>query len=177
MTTELEICTVTFVRGADEREVLRRYGVTDPGEVPVEDLYEMDDETSTVVATSVGEWVVVLEANGWSTIDDAFFTALSAGGEAVTVLRHDFTSSGHFAHAVDGDLRTQFDPNAPYDHKGSAPDALNDLMRELGLDPDDEDAEWDDGTTEALALASRITGVAFTADLFENSLYGGLIDK
>ncbi|WP_066360528.1 DUF6461 domain-containing protein [Herbidospora mongoliensis] len=172
-----EIYTVTFVKGVDEKEVLRRYGVTEPGEVAYDDLYEPDDESSTVVAARVGEWVLVLEINGWATIDDEFFAALSAGGEAVTVLRHDFSSSGHFAHAVDGELRTRFDPNDPFDRKGAVPDALNDALRDLGLDPDDEDAEWDDGTAEALALASRVTGVVFTAGLFEGSLYGGILER
>lgn len=175
-----EIYTVTFVRGMDEDEVLRRYGVTDPGELTWEDVTDRTEETDglndMVVVARLGAWVVALESYGWRTLDDAFLASLSRGGEAVTVMRHDYAASHHFGHAVDGDVRTVFPPNRPGDRSGSAPDALLDDMRDLGLNPETEAHYLSGMVAPALALASRLTGVVFTADLFGDALYGGRPD-
>ncbi|WP_459801023.1 DUF6461 domain-containing protein [Herbidospora sp. RD11066] len=172
-----EIYTVTFVRGADRDEVLRRFGVPEPGEVTWEDIYErvdeMDGQNDMVVAVPAGEWVIVLHLWGWEAAEDPFLAELSRGGEAVSVMRHEYAASHYFGHAVDGDLRTAFRPNYPKERNGSTPDALLDDMRDLGLNPEPEDYYLGGMVAPALALAGRITGVVFTADLFQDPLYGG----
>ncbi len=151
--------------------------MTEPGELTWEDVTERTEETDgdndMAVVARLGEWVVVLESYGWRTLDDAFLAALSRGGEAVTVMRHDYAASHYFGHAVDGDVRTAFPPNRPKDRTGSAPDALLDDMRDLGLNPETEENYLGGMVAPALALASRVTGVVFTADLFQDPLYGG----
>ncbi|NAS22288.1 hypothetical protein GT755_11405 [Herbidospora sp. NEAU-GS84] len=169
-----EIYTVTFVKGADEDEVLRRFGVTEPGEVTWDDVYERyeerDGENDLVVVARTGDWMIALHMWGWEAAENVFLEKMSRGGEAVSVMRHDYAASHYFGHAVDGSVRTSFPPNRPGERDGAAPDALLDDMRDLGLDPEPKGSG---SVASALALASCITGVLFTPGLFQDPLYGG----
>ncbi|MER6200600.1 DUF6461 domain-containing protein [Streptomyces sp. NPDC001586] len=69
----------------------------------------------------------------------------------------------------DGELRTTFE--WPADRTGSTPDALNAVMRELGLNPTgDEDPEVD-RKAAVLALTERLTGVRVTEALLREAAY------
>ncbi|GGK94371.1 hypothetical protein Ppa06_64820 [Planomonospora parontospora subsp. parontospora] len=92
-------------------------------------------------------------------------------------MRHDYAASHAFRHAADGRIRTAFRPQTPQERWGSHPDALNEDMRELGLEPEpDEEFQYLPGSVPAaLALASRISGVLFTPALLDGPLLGGVI--
>ncbi|MER7133112.1 DUF6461 domain-containing protein [Streptosporangium saharense] len=59
-----EIYTVTFVRGLDERETLRRFGVADDdihpadGEEAMERVEETDGCCDMVLVTRAGDWTI-----------------------------------------------------------------------------------------------------------------------
>ncbi|MFD0469439.1 DUF6461 domain-containing protein [Nonomuraea thailandensis] len=178
-----EIYTVTFVRGLDERETLRRFGVADQDmrSYAWEELWERVEETDgccdVVVAARAGGWTVAFELNGWQGIRWETLRELSRGGEAVTVMRHDYAASHRFMHAVDGVERTGFRPEWPQQRWGALPDALNGHLRELGLptEPDDELDDWNVAVPASLALASRISGVLFDDGMLGEPLFGGVI--
>ncbi|MGW0594950.1 DUF6461 domain-containing protein [Streptosporangium sp. NPDC002607] len=179
-----EIYTVTFVHDLDERETLRRFGVADDNirAVDDEELMERIEETEgccdMVLATRSGDWTIAFEYSGWEgTRPETLRELTRNGGEAVSVMRHNYASSHDFEHAVDGRIRTAFRPQTPQERWGSHPDALNEDMRELGLKPEpDEEFQYLPGSIPAaLALASRICGVLFTPALLDGPLLGGVI--
>ncbi|MBG0825962.1 hypothetical protein HS048_35415 [Planomonospora sp. ID91781] len=181
-----EIYTVTFVRGLDERETLRRFGVADDDIRPLdaEEVMERIEETDgccdMVLAVRAGDWTIAFEYSGWEgTRPETLREVTRDGGEAVCVMRHDYAASHDFTHAADGRIRTTFAPQRPQERWGSHPDALNADMRELGLEPEpDEEFASLSGpvsVSAALALASRICGVLFTPEMLDGPLLGGII--
>ncbi|MEU1720391.1 DUF6461 domain-containing protein [Nonomuraea sp. NPDC005692] len=179
-----EIYTVTFVHGLDERETLRRFGVADVNihVVDDEEVFERTEENDgccdMVLVTRAGDWTVAFEHSGWEgTRRETLRELTRDGGEAVSVMRHDYAASHDFEHAADGRIRTAFRPQRPQERWGSHPDALNEDMRELGLEPEPADGfQYLSGPIPAaLALASRISGVLFTPALLDAPLLGGVI--
>ncbi|GAA2213955.1 hypothetical protein GCM10009850_094190 [Nonomuraea monospora] len=179
-----EIFTVTFVRGLDERETLRRFGVVDQNIHPVDDDEVVECMEATegcgdlVLVTRAGDWTIAFEHGGWEgTRAETLRELTRDGGEPVSVMRHDYAAAHDFEHAVDGRIRTAFRPQLPHERWGTHPDALNEDLRELGLEPEpDEELQYLPGTVPAaLTLASRISGVLFTPALLDMPLLGGVI--
>ncbi|WP_327586087.1 DUF6461 domain-containing protein [Nonomuraea sp. NBC_00507] len=179
-----EIYTATFVRGLNERETLRRFGVVDDNIHPVDDeevmerIEETDGCCDMVLVTRAGDWTIAFEYSGWEgTRPETLRELTRNGGEAISVMRHNYAASHDFEHAADGRIRTAFRPQTPQERWGSHPDALNEDMRELGLEPEpDEEFQYLSGSVPAaLALASRISGVLFTPALLDGPLLGGAI--
>ncbi|GAA3749822.1 hypothetical protein GCM10022225_37590 [Plantactinospora mayteni] len=169
-----EAFCLTFVRDPDDSAVLRRFGV-DPAslraltgiaratELPFDHL---------VLGGRLDGWVFVLEENGFQGSRTEVLRAVSGGTEAVSVFTN-VNSDRQFAHAVDGILRTGFDPSSPVRRWGAAPDALVPLMRQVGL-PESGDAGWNDAGLDAgLDLADLITGVHLDADRLTGPLTTG----
>lgn len=154
-----DIYTMLFVRGLDEREVLRRLGAAD------EDIRMIDDGDFTgpegpqiITVRRIGAWTVAIEDRGWRGHEPQVLGALSRdGGEAVAVLRHDYAQH-EVRYAADGRLITTVNPGFPLTRDGEDPDRLNRHLRELGIDPAAADSV-DNPVPAALALAGRITGV------------------
>ncbi|GAB1819433.1 DUF6461 domain-containing protein [Herbidospora sp. RD11066] len=173
------IFTITWVRGWDVHETLKRLGVPETTTYTWADLYRRDQETSShsdyVVVAPAGDWTMALQIGGWwYAFDPDLCTATRGGGEAVSVMRHDY-SHGQFTHSVDGRSRTYFSICEPGTRWGGTPDALIDLMREVGLDPEaDDHLSRTEALPKALALAGRLTGVPFH-DQFTEPLMGGQI--
>ncbi|NUT47753.1 MAG: hypothetical protein HOV94_10665 [Saccharothrix sp.] len=165
-----EIFCLTFVKGVDEAEALRRMGgladttatraMADIGRLRTYD----DGYPDVASALSLGGWTVVFEPQGFE--GSHLVATLSRGTEAVSVLRHDYASNS-FGYAVDGELVTGFDPTFPAHRHGADPDRLLPRMLEVGF-VDDEDEE-DDGRFDApiarsLLVAEHITGVLPTLE-------------
>ncbi|MBP2476948.1 hypothetical protein JOF53_005820 [Crossiella equi] len=163
-----------FVRGVDEAEVLRRFGA-DPDSARPMTLDEIDraqqdaqpDALLLAAVTKVGDWVVVVEPNGFQSTLDEVLSAVSAGGEVLSVYRN-LDAVGQISHAVDGRLRTAFDQLVPYLRWGGLPDALLPVMLAVGLDPDGGTPPDPDGA--ALALAERVTGIRLTPETLSGAL-------
>lgn len=156
-----EIFCLTFVKGLDEGEALRRMGGL-PDTVAVRtladvgQLHDFDHGYPGVAsALPLGSWTVVFEPNGFE--GSHLVAALSRGAEAVSVLRHDYAYHS-FDYAVDGQLITGFDPVFPDPRHGADPDRLLPRMLEVGLTEDDE-GNFDDTIARCLLLAEHITGV------------------
>ncbi|WP_433515303.1 DUF6461 domain-containing protein [Nonomuraea sp. CA-143628] len=188
-----EIYCVTLLRGLDPAEVLRRFGARTSTEMSFAELdLAVSDFTMVtgggdgggyvgVVAT--GDGCAAVEPSGWSGTGDPTLARLSAGTDVVSVLRHDYACD-YFHYAADGIMITAFDPTVPEDRSGTDTDRLAGLMREFGLPLEaGSDEEWDQryddlaehGLARMFAMAARLTGVTFTADLLNGPLLVGAI--
>ncbi|MFF3484535.1 DUF6461 domain-containing protein [Streptomyces sp. NPDC002701] len=99
---------------------------------------------------------------------------LSAGGRAVTHSSNGGKPIHLFHWYEDGVLRTAFERVAS--RHGSTPDALDRLLREVGLDLADEGEESGAGTpvdtkARVFALTERLTGVRVTEETVRNAEY------
>ncbi|MEV4549086.1 DUF6461 domain-containing protein [Nonomuraea wenchangensis] len=188
-----EIYCVTLLRGLDPAEVLRRFGARTSTQMSFDELdLAVCDFTMATGGGEGGGWVGVIAAGdgcaavepmGWSGPDEPTLARLSAGTDVVSVLRHDYACD-YFHYAADGLVITAFDPAAPEHRFGAEADRLGDLMREFGLPLEEgSEEEWDQryedlsehGLERMFAMAARLTGVTFTADLLDGPLLVGAI--
>lgn len=189
------IFSVAFFRGPDPVEVVRRFSRgEDSGQES--DFEELDDKACEYVSTDggegghvgvfqAGEWCVAVEPYGWMVTDHEVVTELSRGCEVLAVTRHDYAAEHSLEYAIDGTIVTGYPLRRPYARYGSDPDRLNGLMRELGMrpeEPEDEaawEAAWEDDHRAAVprgfALAAKVTGVPFTADMLDRPMLVGSI--
>jgi len=155
-----EIFCLTFIKGVDAPEALRRMGGY-PDTVRERRLDELADP-AMAAAVDLGAWSVVIEPAGALGADHALLESAARGTAAVSVLRHD-TASAHFGYAVDGTTVAGFDPGYPAEETvwGSDPGLLRHLMDALGLRPPNDESEttWTEAEARAIVLAQRITGV------------------
>ncbi|QFU91047.1 DUF6461 domain-containing protein [Amycolatopsis sp. YIM 10] len=168
-----EIFCLTFIRGVDEREALRRMGGL-PGSFATRTPSEMEAQKNfdngypeVASALPLGDWTVVFEPGGFH--GTGLTPVLSRGTEAVSVLRHDYASPG-FAYSVDGELVTGFDPTFPAYRTGADPDRLLTRMREVGFAMGEDDDNFDRDTARGLVLVERLTGVLPTLDALTGPL-------
>ncbi|TMR94717.1 DUF6461 domain-containing protein [Nonomuraea basaltis] len=181
-----DVWCLTFVRGIEETEALRRLGAAEESIRPLS-YQELTDEglfPHTVLAGRLHGWVVLIERNGSEGTKPDAIRALSAGTELVSVTRHDYATD-LFVYAIDGDRLTSFDPRKPAWRYGSDPDRLLDAMREVGVDPTylpgghvtGQEAISSGTPTmgEALMLAARLTGVVLTQEVLNGPLVGGAV--
>jgi hypothetical protein len=169
-----EIFCLTFIRGVDEREALRRMGGlldTVATRTPAEAVQPNDTGygAEVALALSLGTWTVVFEPYGFH--GNNLTPVLSRGTEAVSVLRHDYASPG-FAYAVDGELITYFDPTFPAYRDGADPDRLLTRMNNVGFitTEDGEGDNFDKDTARSLLLIEQLTGVIPTYEALTGPL-------
>jgi len=155
-----EIFCLTFMKDVDEAEALRRMGGL-PGTVAVRTmsdigaLHTYEDGYPTFASVlRVGAWTVVVEPGGFE--GAGLVAGLSRGGEAVSVLRHDYSSHA-FAYAVAGEEITCFDPAFPDHRYGTDPDRLLPAMRSAGF-ARSADGFVDQPIADGLRLAGLMTG-------------------
>ncbi|NLU74484.1 hypothetical protein HCC61_17670 [Streptomyces sp. HNM0575] len=180
------IFSVSFFHGLGPAEVLRRFGAAPSGEPDgghgphgrpptLGTLCERaGDGGGFVGAMRTGEWTAAVELCGWEATLPDVAERLSADCEMVAVTRHDYAEHC-FVYAVGGSVVTCFDSHVPGYRQGSAPDGLNAVMRETGLDPGSEEMCLDDPVATSFALAAAITGVVFTRDVLERPLLTGAV--
>ncbi|WKD36444.1 DUF6461 domain-containing protein [Streptomyces xanthophaeus] len=116
-----------------------------------------------------GDWTLVLEFGGDLGTRPALMEALSAGTRAVSHSSNGGKPMDFFHWYEDGELRTTFE--WPADRTGSTPDALNALMREVGLNPTGDEDPDVDTKAAVLALTERLTGVRVTEKLLAGAEY------
>ncbi|GAA1026510.1 MULTISPECIES: DUF6461 domain-containing protein [Amycolatopsis] len=176
-----DIFCVSFVRGLDPPEVLRRFGAASGERLAFADLNSLVAEYveqtqggnggGYVGVVASGEWSVAVEPWGWQGNLPEVVGGLSKGSEVVAINRHDYAEA-HFVYAVDGTVLAGFLPRLPSHQYGSEPERLTPWMREAGLGPDREERPANP-IASAFAVAARMTGVRFTREFLEESLLVG----
>ncbi|HZE32290.1 MAG TPA: DUF6461 domain-containing protein [Actinoallomurus sp.] len=120
----------------------------------------------------VGEWSVAIEVWGWQATLLEVVNGLSRATKVVAITRHDYAED-FFVSAIDGTIATSFTPSWPSRRHGSDPDRLNTLMRQVGLEPQQEGMAVENHIAAPFALAAKITGVAFTSSILNELLLVG----
>jgi hypothetical protein len=179
-----EAYCLTLARGLTSDQFLSRVGsrpaslLRGIGAVfePSMDLWsEHPDKGMLIAITDVpgdgGDWALGVEVNGFLGVTPAVIIPLSAGTRVVSHFRN-IEMVDRFCWAEDGDIRLSFAPLSPCYRQGSTPDALVDVMQEVGFDlNEDSDSEDEQSAEAALALAERLTGVHLTPEFLEQATY------
>ena len=162
-----DVVGMVFVEGVDPGTALARFAAR-PETVQPRGLDEFLDLAGEVVghlqsrpiafATALAGWTVVV--GPYEVAEEDRVAAVSRGGRAVGVMRHDYAASHSFSYAVDGALITEFPPEAVWRRQGDDPDRLAADMAVAGLplDAGDDDGGPDRPIAAALHLAARIAG-------------------
>jgi hypothetical protein len=163
-----EAACLTYARGIDEDALISAFG-GDPAEAPPRSLEDVGEELmdyhysevpNVLALTSVGEWLIGLEINGFQGSRPEVLRAASADGTAVSVFWN-VNADNSFQYATHGRTQVGFDLGQPADQYGAEPGALDEHLTGLPLDygPD----AWAAG----LALAERVTKVRLPATLLD----------
>ncbi|MFD3508077.1 DUF6461 domain-containing protein [Nocardia sp. NPDC058666] len=196
------IFSVAFFRHLAPSEVVRRLSNSDDSGQE-SDFEQLNDRMAEFVGTSdggdggghvavfsAGEWSVAVEPFGWWMTDHKTLAELSRDCEVLAITRHDYAEHS-LEYAIDGSIVTGHRLWYPHIRWGCDPDRLNNHMRELGMwldmtdddsifDPDEDESDADaweisfrTGVPRAFALAAKITGVVFTAEMLDQPLFIG----
>ncbi|WP_244975910.1 DUF6461 domain-containing protein [Nocardia huaxiensis] len=142
-----------------------------------------------------GAWSVAIEPVGWWMTDRTALAELSRGCSVLAITIHGYAEHS-LEYAVDGTIVTGHRLEHPHDRWGCDPDRLNDYMRELSMDlepdltdndhisdPEDDESDYDpwdisysSPVPRAFALAAKVTGVSFTADMLDQPMLIGPTD-
>lgn len=183
-----EAYCLTLARGLAPAEFLTRIGARpDAPRTGISALYEpsydvwADNERRasyqdfslfigvTAVPGDGGDWALGVEINGHLGVTPEVIVPLSAGTRLVSHYLNQ--ARFQFYWVEDGHIRLDFEPASPAYREGSTPDALEDVMREVGFDLQEHTELQQNPTESAFALAERLTGVRLTIDLLERSNY------
>jgi uncharacterized protein DUF6461 len=159
---------ITFVRGDNEDDALRRFG-GDPATARWMTLTEVAEESYNnkypywyaplLLVDTINDRVVIFEDNGTQGIRHEALQAVSQGTEMVSVFWN-VNALQRFIYAVDGKTITEFELLFPKSRQGAEPDRLLDYMRDLPF-------EMGNTVESAMALSERITGVRIDRSWFE----------
>lgn len=159
-----EAACLTFVRGSDPRQVAASFGAvvgnarTLDFDEFCEEAFAHHDRHPVIGVRRIGDWVLVVEDNGYQGVRPEVLRRVSARSEALSVF---WNAQGctRFSHAVDAEVHTSFEAIMPDYRDGVRPDALEEVR--CGL-------PWCtngvDNASLMLALSARITGQALTPE-------------
>ncbi|SDK85994.1 hypothetical protein SAMN04487820_114102 [Actinopolyspora mzabensis] len=147
---------LTLVRGTDVLRVARAFGADPVRGRPwnfeefCEESFACADKQSLIGLRRVGGWTLVAEESRFEGLRHDVLAEASSGSELVSVY-WDVGDTGGFAHAVDGEVRTCFEPVLPECRSGTRPDDLESLRAGL---------PWHEAARVPLmlALSARVTG-------------------
>jgi hypothetical protein len=124
---------------------------------------------ATTVPGDGGDWVLGAEVNGFAGVTPELIVPVSA---RTRVVSHYFSDGvDRFYLVEDSDIRLYFEPLFASDRQGSTPDALADVLQQVGFDLREDGDNTDHPTAAAFALAEYLTGVRLTPDLLEDASY------
>jgi hypothetical protein len=159
-----EAACLTFVRGSDIGLVAKAFGAVVERvrrldfEEFCEEAFAHHEKHPVIGLQRIGDWVLVVEDNGFEGSRTEVLRRVSARSEAVSVFWN-VNSLTHFNHAAGGEVRTSFEAQMPEYRDGTRPDALE--QTRAGLPWCDADV-----VPLMLALSARITGQVLVPETF-----------
>jgi hypothetical protein len=152
---------ITLVGPPDAEGVVRGFGgdlsEARPMSLAAVGMPTVDEPT--IAVRDVGEWLLVVEVNGWQGSRPEVLRRVSAGGRVVSVYWN-VEATTRFSYAVSGQLLTAFEAMTPDRRFGADPDALETARSGLPWATGD----W---VPLLLALAARVTGVGMRPQWLE----------
>jgi hypothetical protein len=163
---DTESLTVLTVAGKSREQVAAAIDVDLGQSLHSEDLVEAGDIDRTAWAiVEVPGGALAIETTGYGDPTRGALRALSEGGGAAAVVRHNIQAHLRFGCARDGDLLFDDDEYMYIEDPNVVPAVLRPLFDLAWDDLDDEVAgEGPDGFAIGLAMAELVTGVEVTAD-------------
>lgn len=173
----------TYVRGLTSEELMTRLGVRveNRSRVTLDELIRRQ----TFGAVSVGDWVLLVEANGSRGVTEEIIMPLSAGTRLVSHFYLDVDGMDYFHWIDDGKIRFEFLYQEGYSHwfKDGRIQFMFSPHESYSEETPDEIAEileridssvyliTDPHQGPAFLLAERLTGITMTPRLLEESTY------
>lgn len=160
----------TYVRGLTPEQLVVRLGGRPEDFTPmtleelIETRYRNSYDTAFLGATTIGDWVFIVEPNGGLGIDEEIITPLSARTRLVSHFR-DVEGVEYFYWSEDGEIRFCFIADDGYSEE--VPDEVVESMQRI--DADYRHLYPSDGP--AFLLSERLTGITLTPELLEGSTY------
>jgi hypothetical protein len=171
----------TLVHNLPPSDLLARLGgQTEPSRTGTEaivdaafDLLGRSDNARQFIAmTTVGDWTLLIEPNGYLGVTEEKALPASAGTRWVS---HFVNINGleSFLWAEDTVKRLTFEPGFPDHRWGTTPDELLDAMHHSGFQFWDETSDTAEflATEAAFALAEHLTGVRITPELLRDTTF------
>ncbi|MCC5581436.1 hypothetical protein IMZ11_38120 [Microtetraspora sp. AC03309] len=160
----------TYVRGLAPEQLVVRLGGQPEDFTPmtleelIETRHRNSYDTAFLGATTIGDWVFIVEPNGGLGADEKIITSLSAGTRLVSHFR-DVEGVEYFYWSEDGKIRFCFIADEGYAEE--VPDEVMGTMQRI--DADYRRLYPSDGP--AFLLAEHLTGITLTPELLEGSTY------
>ncbi|MEU0482840.1 DUF6461 domain-containing protein [Streptosporangium sp. NPDC006013] len=181
----------TYVRGLTPEELVTRLGVRveDCSRMTLDELIQYSYfgfyERQSFGVVAVGDWVLMVEANGGLGVSEEIIMPLSAGTRLVSHFYLEVKGMDYFYWIEDGKIRFEFAYQEGYSHwiedgkiqfrfphdesySEEMPDELAETMERIDS-PVYPIAEPYEGP--AFLLAERLTGITMTPQLLEESTY------
>lgn len=167
---------VTFVRDRtadsvlDQLQVAERVSLTGVASMgaPADDEWRRNPSHGGFVGvTTLGDWSVVFELNGYLGTLPELLVPLSTGTTVVSHYRN-VNALDFFSWVEDGRFRVRFEPLFPTVRQGTDAQTIAADLRAAGFDlSDSEDRDITGHTAAAFALGEILTGVVLTPELLE----------
>ncbi|MBV1938753.1 hypothetical protein KUF83_19620 [Streptomyces sp. BV286] len=137
------------------------------------DLLDRSDNARQLIAmTTLGDWTLLIEPNGYLGVTEERALPASAGTRWVS---HFVNINGvdSFLWAEHTVNRLTFEPGLPDHRRGTTPDELLDAMHHSGFQFWDETSDTAEhlATEAAFALAEHLTGVRITPEILQDTTF------
>ncbi|MGW6499984.1 DUF6461 domain-containing protein [Nonomuraea angiospora] len=160
----------TYVRGLAPEQLVVRLGGRSEEFTPmtlaelIETRHRNSYDTTFLGATTIGDWVFIVEPNGGLCADERIIASLSAGTRLVSHFR-DVEGVEYFYWSEDGRVRFCFIADEGYSEE--VPDEVVEIMQRIDADY----RHLCPGDGPAFLLAEHLTGITLTPELLEGSTY------
>ncbi|MET9424916.1 DUF6461 domain-containing protein [Streptomyces sp. NPDC006540] len=136
------------------------------------DLLDSDDARQLIAMTTIGDWTLLIEPNGYLGVTEEKALPASAGTSWIS---HFVNINGvdSFLWAEDTTNRLAFEPGFPDSRWGTTPDELLKAMNDIGFQFWEETSDTAENVSApaAFALAEHLTGIRVTPELLQETTF------
>ncbi|MBM9623791.1 DUF6461 domain-containing protein [Streptomyces zhihengii] len=171
---------VTLVQGLSPLDVLQRLdGRDEPPRTGADEIDEAaydllcaDDARQLLAMTTVGDWTLIIEPNGYLGVSEDRALPASAGTRWISHFAN-INGVDAFLWAEDTTKRLSFEPLFPDSRWGTTPDDVLQPMHDIGFQFTAETSDTADSLAgpAAFALAEHLTGIRLTRELLSATTF------
>ncbi|MFC9287500.1 DUF6461 domain-containing protein [Streptomyces sp. NPDC057052] len=136
------------------------------------DLLETDGTRQLIAMTTIGDWTLLIEPNGYLGVTEETALPACAGTRWVSHFAN-INGVDAFLWAEDTTNRLSFEPGFPDSRGGTTPDELLKAMHDIGFQFWEETSDTAEhlSAPAAFALAEHLTGVRITPQLLQDTTF------